>query len=70
MVGLCRDASVLGSDFYVMERLDGLILRKDLSVELDPDAVSTLCEHAWAALVRLHEVDVSARPGAGHARSR
>jgi aminoglycoside phosphotransferase (APT) family kinase protein len=60
MVGLCSDASVLGSDFYVMERLDGVILRKDLSVELEPAAVSSLCEHAWEALVRLHEVDVSA----------
>jgi aminoglycoside phosphotransferase (APT) family kinase protein len=47
MVGLCRDASVLGSDFYVMERLDGLILRKDLT---------------WEALVLLHEVDVAAVP--------
>ena len=62
MVGLCSDASVLGSDFYVMGRLDGVILRKDLSVELEPGAVSKLCEHAWAALVRLHEVDVSVVP--------
>jgi aminoglycoside phosphotransferase (APT) family kinase protein len=62
MVGLCTDASVLGSDFYVMERLDGVILRKDLSVELEPDAASRLCEHTREALVRLHEVDVSAVP--------
>ncbi len=62
MVGLCRDATVLGSDFYLMEPLDGVILRKDLTVELEPDAVSTLCEHAWEALVRLHEVDVDAVP--------
>jgi aminoglycoside phosphotransferase (APT) family kinase protein len=62
MVGLCRDQSVVGSDFYVMERLDGLILRKDLTFELDSDAASALCRHAWEALVRLHEVDVSAVP--------
>jgi aminoglycoside phosphotransferase (APT) family kinase protein len=59
MVGLCRDESVLGSDFYVMERLDGLILRKDLPFELAPTAAAALCQHAWEALVRLHEVDVS-----------
>jgi aminoglycoside phosphotransferase (APT) family kinase protein len=63
MVGLCRDASVLGSDFYVMERLDGVILRKDLTTELSPPAASTLCEHAWEALARLHEVDVASVPG-------
>jgi aminoglycoside phosphotransferase (APT) family kinase protein len=62
MVGLCRDAAVLGSDFYLMEPLDGVILRRDLTVELEPDAVSTLCEHAWEALVRLHEVDVDTVP--------
>jgi aminoglycoside phosphotransferase (APT) family kinase protein len=62
MVGLCRDEAVLGSDFYVMERLDGLILRKDLTFELSPRAASTLCEHAWEALVRLHEIDVPAVP--------
>jgi aminoglycoside phosphotransferase (APT) family kinase protein len=62
MVGLCRDPSVLGSDFYVMQRLDGVILRKDLTVELPPDAASRLCEHAWGALVRLHEVAVASVP--------
>ncbi len=32
MVALCRDESVIGSEFYVMERLDGTILRKELLV--------------------------------------
>ena len=27
---LCDDEAVIGSDFYVMERLDGMILRRDL----------------------------------------
>jgi aminoglycoside phosphotransferase (APT) family kinase protein len=62
MVGLCRDESVLGSDFYVMERRDGLVLRKDLPFPLAPEAASTLCEGAWEALVRLHEVDLSEVP--------
>jgi aminoglycoside phosphotransferase (APT) family kinase protein len=63
MVGLCRDVSVLGSEFYVMERLDGVILRKELPFELAPAEAATLCEHAWEALVRLHDVDVSSVPG-------
>ena len=62
MVGLCRDESVIGSEFYVMERLDGTILRKELPFELSADEASTLCEHAWEALVRLHSVDVSGVP--------
>jgi aminoglycoside phosphotransferase (APT) family kinase protein len=62
MVALCRDESVLGSDFYVMERLPGLILRKDLPFELAPATASRLCEDAWEALVRLHEVEVAGVP--------
>ena len=38
MVGLCRDESVIGSEFYVMERLDGTILRKELPFELSARA--------------------------------
>jgi aminoglycoside phosphotransferase (APT) family kinase protein len=45
-----------------MQRLDGLILRKDLPFELSPAAASDLCGHAWEALVRLHDIDVSAVP--------
>ena len=62
MVALCRDESVLGSDFYVMERLDGVILRKDLPFELSPASASRLCEDAWEALARLHEVEVDDVP--------
>jgi aminoglycoside phosphotransferase (APT) family kinase protein len=62
MVGLCRDESVIGSEFYVMERLDGTILRKELPFELSAQEASTLCEHAWEALVRLHGVEVAAVP--------
>ncbi|HEY3530478.1 MAG TPA: phosphotransferase family protein [Nocardioides sp.] len=62
MVALCRDESVLGSDFYVMERLPGLILRRDPPFELAPEAASRLCEDAWEALALLHEVEVSGVP--------
>jgi aminoglycoside phosphotransferase (APT) family kinase protein len=62
MVGLCRDESVIGSEFYVMERLDGTILRQDLPFQLTAAEASTLCRHAWEALVRLHSVDPAGVP--------
>ena len=45
MVAFCDDESVIGSDFYVMERLDGTILRRDLpdGMTLDEDDARTLC---------------------------
>lgn len=62
MVGFCDDQSVIGSDFYVMERLEGTILRKDLPRELRADraTIRRLSERAVDALVDLHAVDVRA----------
>lgn len=62
MVGFCSDQTVIGSEFYVMERLHGTILRKDLPRELRMDRVTTrrLSEAAVDALADLHSVDVNA----------
>ena len=43
MVGLCADESVIGSEFYVMERLDGTILRRDLPFDATPEDASRGC---------------------------
>lgn len=59
MVALCRDASVIGCDFYVMERIQGTILRSRIPPELglDEHAVRRLCESAIDRLVELHAID-------------
>jgi len=62
MVGHCRDESVIGSEFYVMEKLEGTILRRDLPWPLTEDEASALCERALDVLVDLHSVDVDANP--------
>jgi aminoglycoside phosphotransferase (APT) family kinase protein len=62
MVGLCRDEAVIGSEFYVMERLEGTIPRRRLGFEATPDDVATLCGRAWDVLVDLHAVDVAHIP--------
>uniref|UniRef100_UPI0035616DCE phosphotransferase family protein n=1 Tax=Nocardioides sp. TaxID=35761 RepID=UPI0035616DCE len=36
MVGFCADDTVIGSEFYVMQRLEGTILRRDLPWPLTP----------------------------------
>jgi aminoglycoside phosphotransferase (APT) family kinase protein len=60
MVGFCDDESVIGSDFYVMEKLEGTILRRELPWDLPPEDVSTLCRNALDVLVSLHSVDTAA----------
>jgi len=50
---------VVGSDFYVMERVPGTILRSDLpdGMTLDEDDARTLCSRFLDVLVQLHSVD-------------
>jgi aminoglycoside phosphotransferase (APT) family kinase protein len=62
MVAFCGDESVIGSQFYVMERVEGTILRRDLPPELGLDEahVRTLCTRVLDLLVELHGVDPSA----------
>jgi aminoglycoside phosphotransferase (APT) family kinase protein len=62
MVAFCDDPAVIGSDFYVMERLEGTILRQDLpaGLTLDPAQARILCTNALDVLVDLHRVDPAA----------
>jgi len=62
VLALCQDAAVLDSDFYVMERVPGAILRSRVPPELglDAAALATLCRSVIDALVDLHAVDPEA----------
>ena len=59
MVALCTDQSIIGSDFYVMDYIPGVILRKDLPPgwHLTPTEVRTLCMSALDRLIELHSID-------------
>ena len=61
MVGHCTDETVLGAEFYVMERVDGVVPRADLPPgTLTPDQARRLCDDFVDVLVRLHSVDPAA----------
>lgn len=76
MVAFCDDASVLGCEFYVMRRLDGIIPRKDFPRELalTSEATRRLCLNVIDTLIALHQVDPRAAgfeelgKGPGYAR--
>ncbi len=59
VVATCSDPAVLGCDFYVMERIAGVIPRRDLPAELNLDAAATrqLCLNVIDKLIELHLVD-------------
>jgi len=61
MVAFCEDESVIGSEFYVMQRLDGIIPRRDLPPELDLGETEAreLNKTFVDTLIKLHRVDTS-----------
>jgi len=64
MVALCEDESVIGCEFYVMQRIGGIIPRRDLPPEvlLDEEQTRALCTNALDVLMDLHRIDVGATP--------
>ncbi|MBP6113857.1 MAG: phosphotransferase family protein [Acinetobacter sp.] len=58
MLALCQDESIIGSDFYVMRRIEGIIPRAKLPPELqfgEPE-VRELCTNVIDKLIELHQV--------------
>lgn len=58
MVALCQDESVIGCDFYIMQRVEGIIPRAKLPPELnfDETQVQELCINVIDKLIELHQV--------------
>lgn len=59
MIAVCEDESVLGSTFYLMERLEGIIPRQNFprDVNWDQDTVKSICHSFWDKMIELHKVD-------------
>jgi len=59
MIAVCEDEEVLGSTFYLMERLEGIILRKNVpkAVDWDEATVRKICYSFWDKMIELHQVD-------------
>ncbi len=62
MLAHCEDEDVIGTEFYVMEKLTGVIPRKFMpkGVELSEAEVRTLCLNVLDGLIELHQVDYKA----------
>lgn len=58
----CADRDVLGEEFYLMERLQGLILRRDLpaGMSLSPEQAAALCRNLVDVHAELHAIDYAA----------
>jgi aminoglycoside phosphotransferase (APT) family kinase protein len=76
MLGYTDDESVIGAEFYVMEKINGIIPRKHFprGVNLSKEQAHKLCEVALDELINLHNVDIETAnlshigKGAGYAQ--
>jgi aminoglycoside phosphotransferase (APT) family kinase protein len=59
VIALCEDHSIIGSDFYVMERIKGDIFRRDVPESLTKEDISIMATSLVAGLARLHNVDAT-----------
>lgn len=59
---LCEDASIIGAPFYVMERVNGVVVHRELPPGFAPrpEDRRRMCEAFVEALARLHAVDADA----------
>jgi len=59
VIALCEDHSLLGSDFYVMEKIQGEIFRRDVPESLSKEDISIMANSLVSGLAQLHSVDAS-----------
>src|SRR3546814_5743490 len=68
--GLCEDAAVIGSPFYVMDMVEGRIFWDAALPSLAPQERAACYDAMNAAMARLHRVDVEAVGLAAFGRER
>lgn len=61
-IEFCEDVSILGAPFYIMEKLEGIILRayNAPKMQLPTSTFTSLSEQLIDTLVALHSIDISA----------
>ena len=60
VIAFFDDPAILGCDFYIMERIRGFIVRRDLDLSLDQDMTRRLCLNVIDRLIELHQLDYRA----------
>lgn len=60
MLGHCDDTAVIGAEFYVMEKVQGIIPRKHFpkGINISANQAERLCKLAIDQLIQLHNVDI------------
>ena len=55
---LCEDIKVIGRPFYIMEKVDGYIPRKEFGFEASSEEARKICKELIDVHVAMHEIDI------------
>ncbi|HUH73175.1 MAG TPA: phosphotransferase family protein [Chitinophagales bacterium] len=60
MLAFCEDESIIGAEFYVMKRINGIIPRANLpkTLKLSEKEVRQLCTNVIDQMIDLHQIDI------------
>lgn len=59
MIAVCENSEILGTEFYIMEKLEGVIPRKNFprDISWSKEEINNLCYSFWDKLIKLHQID-------------
>lgn len=57
-ISACEDESIIGAPFFLMEKVDGLIIRNRPPAEATPDFFRSLSQSALDVLIELHSLEL------------
>ena len=56
----CEDTTILGTPFFIMERVQGIIIRASDTLAWQPEDIKTWQENMVKTLLQLHQLDINA----------
>ena len=54
----CTDDSVIGREFYLMEKVSGMIPRQTMPIDYEPELLTALCKQLMDIQLELHQIDI------------
>lgn len=60
----CNDVDIIGKDFFIMEKLSGIIPRSEFpeDLKLSKDQIQILCRNVVDKMIELHQIDIEKTP--------
>lgn len=56
---LCEDKTIIGDNFFIMEKIEGLGIDKELPIPLNESQQKALCLNFVNGLIELHQIDIT-----------